>query len=653
MEELAVVVRSRCRSCAAIDCAYVSGSSLDYWWFKLGLPVSGRALLARSVTGDTLDSVKVLCASVGAHDLDDVSLATKGESFGFGSASFDSVAIVSISSLIGCALAVVAFAVLVAGAYACRGKLGACRDAVRALVTCAAHSYFVRRSLHVCNGFVWNLAPGKLVNGKNRHPIATRCRAAVCGDKSVCCAHVSQLSHEQPPCIGWRIPDNVLQTSNDIAMARVVAVWSTVVRWVSGVPTAVAAFTVQRSRQLVIVGVYAAVMFAIHVGFNMVVTIVLYAMLGGVAWKLMLRKSGVKWAVLGVFVAGVLLFAASPMFDTSHVHGDGGKPLLGRADLEGLPTTARAYNASRECDSAYDGSVVGLVDSGSTHHITTREEYLINVHSREHARLDGMGSTLTTAIGDTMAVFARNANFTQFTAPKMLTNTLCAPHQDHTLLSESALEADGIYRDTVNRRMFFSDAIDGEQTNTVPLGSSVSGRNRKLYPVNMVFLMADGRPHDSDCTVIADAYRAFLDQQTVSPSSDPADNAGSSRSQTQDDGRAYVASRADEPFTFVDGFGGYASISRVLGLAGHIPVAYFDAIRSVLLFRRRQTSTPLCAILISLSRLGVLMWCLPLHRVALTLQLESNKVIPQQMDDDMLRTVSPRVHVVETVSYCS
>ena len=77
--------------------------------------------------------------------------------------------------------------------------------------------------------------------------------------------------------------------------------------------------------------------------------------------------------------------------------------------------------------------------------------------------------------------------------------------------------------------------------------------------------------------MIADAYRSFLDQRTESPSSDPADNAGSSRSQTQGDGRAYVASRADEPFTFVDGFGGYASITRVLGLAGHIPVAYFDA----------------------------------------------------------------------------
>ena len=69
------------------------------------VPVSGRALLAQSETGDTLDSVKVLSASVGAHDLVDMSLATAEESFGFGTASFGSVAIVSISSLIGCALA--------------------------------------------------------------------------------------------------------------------------------------------------------------------------------------------------------------------------------------------------------------------------------------------------------------------------------------------------------------------------------------------------------------------------------------------------------------------------------------------------------------------------------------------------------------------
>jgi hypothetical protein len=242
-------------------------------------------------------------------------------------------------------------------------------------------------------------------------------------------------------------------------MARVVVVWSTSVLWVSGVPAAVAAFAVKHSRKFALVGMYAAVMLAIHIGFNMVVTIVLYAMLGGVAWKLMLRTSGVKRAILGGFVAGILLSAASPMFDTSHVHGDGGIPLLGRAYLEGLPTAVRAYNASRGCDSAYDGSVVGLVDSGSTHHITTREEYPINVHSREHARLDGMGSTLTTAIGDTMAVFARNANFNQFTAPKMLTNTLCAPHQDHTLLSESALEADGIYRDKRTRCLLKSLSV--------------------------------------------------------------------------------------------------------------------------------------------------------------------------------------------------
>ena len=174
-----------------------------------------------------------------------------------------------------------------------------------------------------------------------------------------------------------------------------------------------------------------------------------------------------------------------------------------------------------------------------------------------------------------MAVFARDNNFTDFTEPKMLTNTLCAPHQDHTLLSESALETDGVYRDTVNRRMFFSDAIDGKQTNTVPLESSVSGKNRKLYPVHMVFLMADGRPHDSDCTEIANAYRAFLDRQE-SPSSAPA-NPSVGRSQAPDDKRAYVASRANEPFTFVDAFGGYGSITRVLGLAGHVPVAYFDA----------------------------------------------------------------------------
>ena len=70
------------------------------------------------------------------------------------STSFDSVAIGNISSLVWCALATVALVVVVAGVYACRGKLVACRDAVRALVTVAAHGHFVRCSPHVCNGFV-------------------------------------------------------------------------------------------------------------------------------------------------------------------------------------------------------------------------------------------------------------------------------------------------------------------------------------------------------------------------------------------------------------------------------------------------------------------------------------------------------------------
>ena len=364
-----------------------------------------------------------------------------------------------IFSLLGFALSIAAFAMLVAGAFACRSKFVALADAISALFTLTVHSCLVYRSPHVCNGFVWKLAPGKFVNGKARHPIATRCRAAVCGDRSVCCAHVSQLSHRQPPCIGWRIPDDVLHTSTDVAIARVFAVWSAVVLWVSSVPAAMVAFSVTQSRKLAIVCMYSAVMIAIHIGLNMVITVVLYAMIGGVAWKLMRRTKGVRRAILGVFVAGTLCFAATPMFDGLKMRTC--LTMLGCTDSAPLSPSARAYNASLRCGAAHDGSVVGLVDSGSTNHITTREEYLINVHSREHSRLDGMGSTLTTAIGDSMAVFARNGDFTEFTEPKMLTNTLCAPHQDHTLLSESALEADGVYRDTVNRRMFFSDAIDG------------------------------------------------------------------------------------------------------------------------------------------------------------------------------------------------
>ena len=53
----------------AVQCWTASGAS--------AVPVSGRALLARSVVGDTLDSVGVSCASVGAHD-------ASGESSGLG-----------------------------------------------------------------------------------------------------------------------------------------------------------------------------------------------------------------------------------------------------------------------------------------------------------------------------------------------------------------------------------------------------------------------------------------------------------------------------------------------------------------------------------------------------------------------------------------
>ena len=560
----------------------------------------------------------------------------------------------------GFAPSIAAFAMFVAGAFACRSKFVALADTISALFTLTVHRCLVYRSPHVCNGFVWKLAPGKFVNDKARHPIATRCRAAVCGDKSVCCAHVSQLSHREPPCIGWRIPDDVLHTSTDVAMARVVTVWSAVVLWVSSVPAAMVAFSVTQSRKLAIVCMYSAVMIAIHIGLNMVITVVLYAMLGGVAWKLMRRTKGVRRAILGVFVAGTLCFAAAPMFGTLKMRTC--LTMLGRTDSAPLSPSARAYNASLRCGDAHDGSVVGLVDSGSTNHITTREEYLINVHSREHSRLDGMGSTLTTAIGDSMAVFARNDDFTEFTEPKMLTNTLCAPHQDHTLLSESALEADGVYRDTVNRRMFFSDAIDGEQTNTVPLGPSVSGKNRKLYPVNMVFLMADGRPHDSDCTEIANAYRAFLDRQTISPSAAPTDPSGG-RSQAPDDKRAYVASRANEPFTFVDAFGGYGSITRVLGLAGHVPVAYFDASATAV-----DEYDKICPFVPSSSDLDTAMRDPDFVLAARSADVafatppcrSYSSAGKQQGDstadgellvrhlDDMLREVSPRVHVIET-----
>jgi hypothetical protein len=296
--------------------------------------------------------------------------------------------------------------------YALRKPLVELCHAAFAAVVVAVHSVRVTSSACVCNGYVWRVAPGKLVNGKGRCAIAARCRESVCGPHSVCSAHADQIAKPQPECKGWHIPDDALRVSHDVVRSQMVDAWSSVMAAAVALPTKIYAGAAARARKLAIVFGYIVVMTAIRAGVTLVVTFLLYAMLLGVAWRLLVRSKGVKRAAFGVLVAIMLLTTFAPLV----------------ADLPVVSVNvsrhAQAY-AAATCDPTQT-AVVGLVDSGSTNHITNNEDYLVNIHSRERASLEGVGSTVTTAVGDAMAVFPQDADWTAFTKPKLLTNTLCA-----------------------------------------------------------------------------------------------------------------------------------------------------------------------------------------------------------------------------------
>jgi len=91
-----------------------------------------------------------------------------------------------------------------------------------------------------------------------------------------------------------------------------------------------------------------------------------------------------------------------------------------------------------------------------------------------------MGTAKSTACGDALVVFPHDTDFSSFTAPRTITNVLVVPESNVNLFAEHALEADGIFRDSVNRRMFFANTIHDTPTDYFPLHPAAQGPSKPV-----------------------------------------------------------------------------------------------------------------------------------------------------------------------------
>jgi site-specific DNA-cytosine methylase len=313
------------------------------------------------------------------------------------------------------------------------------------------------------------------------------------------------------------------------------------------------------------------------------------------------RRLTAKQAVVA---AGVILTVASQPARVRHNVARAVQAVAFPARLNALPTA----------------TVTTLLDSAATNHITFKKSHVHTMNNNEMAWIEGMGNTVSTGMGDATIVLRRAHE--QFTDPTDIHDVLIAPDQDVTLLSEGALESDGMYRDSVHRRLFTSDRIDGVQQNLVPLPRSIDGDTHNMFPVDMLFVDIDGQPFAGDTSPLADEYRVYLSQPNVNqryyenaPVGDCVSGGGgvdalvdapltcdkythakafsnldhantSAGADTKASGlfdslRSEPPTRprtvTKHPYTFVDGFGGNGSISQVLASQGNQPVGHFDS----------------------------------------------------------------------------